>query len=167
MGHYYKMLKHYKEKGMFSEQKMWESVECLDELLEEMEEDCPDKFWEFMRDQHEIFCGPHFDEKFAKWQVEHMHHKGSDGKEYKGEHWSMEDTDSVMAQYKSKLPAGTTSADFYVALNANYHDKCRLFKSWFAEKYEEKIIEDAIDFYFMDEDAPEGKVWHYMIAMDE
>lgn len=28
-----------------------------------------------------------------------------------------------------------------------------------------KVIEDVINFYFKDQDAPEGKVWHYMIAM--
>ena len=32
------MLKHYKEKGLFSETKMWESIECLDDILEEMKE---------------------------------------------------------------------------------------------------------------------------------
>lgn len=161
------MLKHYKEKGLFSEAKMWESIECLDELLEEMEEDCPDKFWEFMRDQHEIFMGPHFDEKFAKYQVEHMHHKGTDGKEYKGAKWDIEQTNSVMSKYKSVLPSGTTEWDFFVALNASYHDHCNEYKEWFADKYEERIIEEAVNFYFKDDDAPNGKVWYYMIAMDE
>ena len=81
MGNYHKMLKHYKEKGLFSETKMWESIECLDDILEEMKEKNPDMFWDFMRNQHEIFCGPHFDEKFAKWQVEQMYHKDDDGKD--------------------------------------------------------------------------------------
>ena len=32
---------------------------------------------------------------------------------------------------------------------------------------DKKIIEDAISFYFMDADAPDGKVWLYMDAMDD
>lgn len=30
-----------------------------------------------------------------------------------------------------------------------------------------KVVEDAINFYFLDDDAPEGKVWIYMCAMDD
>lgn len=166
MGKFYKMMKHYAEKSGGDKEKMWKSVECLDEHFEEFEEAHKEDFWDLMRELHEINCGPHFNEEFAMWQVSTMHHKGADGKTYKGEHWSMEDTDAVMAKYKSMLPTGTTAEDIYVALNANYHDKCTLFKKWFAEEYEEKIIEDAINFYFMDEDAPEGKVWYYMSTMD-
>lgn len=167
MGNYHKMLKHYKEKGLFSEAKMWESVESLDELLEEMEEKDPEMFWDFMREQHCIFCGPHFDERFGKWQIEQMHHKGEDGKEYKGMHWPEDDMKAVFDKYKSSLPAGTTYWDVAVAITGNWHDKACLFKKWFPENHEEKVIEDAINFYFKDQDAPEGKVWHYMIAMDE
>lgn len=38
---------------------------------------------------------------------------------------------------------------------------------WGAGMPEKKIIEDAVNFYFMDDDAPEGKVWIYMCAMDD
>ena len=129
MGNYHKMLKYYKEKGMFSEDKMWEAVECLDELLEEVEEAHPDLFWDFMRDQHEIFCGPHFDERFGKWQIEQMHHKGEDGKECKGMHWSEDDMKAVFDKYKTTLPAGTTCWDVAVAITGNWHDKVDLLKS--------------------------------------
>lgn len=166
MGKFYKMMKHYAETSGGDKQKMDELLCLLDEHFEEFEEMHKEEHWELVRDIHKIFCGAHFNEEFAMWQVSMMHHKGADGKIYKGEHWSMEDTDAVMAKYKSMLPAGTTPEDMYVSLNANYHDKCTLFKKWFAEEYEEKIIEDAISFYFLDEDAPEGKVWYYMSAMD-
>lgn len=162
MGNYHKMLKYYKEKGLFSETKMWESIECLDDILEEMKEKNPDMFWDFMRNQHEIFCGPHFDEKFAKWQVEQMYHKTAEGKECKGQHWTPEDAGEVFSKYKSKLPASTTLFDVYVAINASWHDKIELFKKW-AENYDDMIIEDAIVFYFMDCDwKSDGKVWDYM-----
>ena len=163
MGNYHKMLKHYKEKGLFSETKMWESIECLDDILEEMKEKNPDMFWGFMRNQHEIFCGPHFDEKFAKWQVEQMYHKDDDGKEYRGQHWSIAEAEEVYSKNKSKLPSGTTVFDVYVAINGTWHDKVNLFRKWSSEKCEQMVIEDAIVFYFQDEDWKSvGKVWDYM-----
>lgn len=167
MGNYSKMLKYYKEKGLFSEAKMWESVDCLDELLVEVEDKNPGLFWDFMRDQHEIFCGPHFDDKFGKWQIEQMYHKGEDGKKYEGLHWSEDDMKLVFDKHKSSLPSGTTFWDVSVAITGNWHDKVDLFKKWFPENHEEKIIEDALCFYFKDVDAPDGKVWRYMIAMDK
>lgn len=167
MGNYHKMLKRYKEKGLFSEAKMWESIESLDELLEEMEEKDPEMFWDFMREQHCIFCGPHFDERFGKWQVEQMHSKGPDGKEYKGELCNIMKSEEVFDKYKAKLPAGTTIWDMYVAVNSNMHDKCALFKKWNPEKWEDMVIEDAIVFYFEDVDwESPGKVWDYMNADD-
>lgn len=115
-----------------------------------------------------FYARPHFDEKFAKWQVEQMHHKGDDGKEYKGQHWSVAETEDVYSKNKSKLPSGTTVFDVYVAINGNWHDKVDLFKKWSPEKYEQMIIEDAIVFYFEDEDwKSDGKVWDYMTANDE
>lgn len=165
MGNYHKMLKHYKEKGLFSEAKMWESVENLDEILDSWKEDNPEMFWAFMRKQHEIFCGHHFNEKFALWQVEQMYHKTADGKVCKGQHWTPEDAEEVYTKYKSKLPASTTVWDVYVAVNANYHDRYDLFKDWNPDDCEKMVIEDAIKFYFLDCDwKSEGKVWDYMNA---
>jgi hypothetical protein len=66
--------------------------------------------------------GKHFDKSFAEWEVEQMHHKGADGKVYKGEHWSYEQTTEVMQKYKAKLSSEITPCDFYVALNTQWHD---------------------------------------------
>ena len=65
------------------------------------------------------------------------------------------------------IPGNTNIWDVYVALNANWNDKNVKFTEWFNEDADKKIIEDAISFYFMDADAPDGKVWLYMDAMDE
>lgn len=172
MGNYHKMLKYYKEKGLFSETKMWESIECLDDILEEMKEKNPDMFWDFMRNQHEIFCGPHFDEKFAKWQVEQMYHKDDDGKEYRGQHWSIAEAEEVYSKNKSKLPSGTTVFDVYVAINIFWHDLFDGYKHFVSENglpeklSSELTIKSAIKFFFMDDDAIDGKVWIYSEALN-
>ena len=40
----------------------------------------------------------------------------------------------------------------YIAINAQYHDYAPLFKTWFREGIEHKIIESAIVFWFCDVD---------------
>lgn len=52
--------------------------------------------------------------------------------------------------------------DAYVAINAQYHDYCELFKSWFGDGVEQKIIESAVIFWFKDDDYKDGfKLWNY------
>lgn len=165
MGNYRKILNEYKSRGTFDEDKMWVSVDALDrQVLEKLEESDPEMYWEFMRDQHEIFCGPHFDERFGKWEVEKMHHTHK-GEKMTGAYWSIHDIKPVYDSMRSKLPQGTTIWDFSVALNANWHDKVDMFKEWFPDDYTDKIIEDAVNFYFEDDDAPDGKIWRYIRAM--
>ena len=159
------MVKHNASKFKGNEETMWASIALVSDMLEEAVEKHPDlkeAYWAFMRDQHEAMAGHHFNEPYAKWQVEHMHHKGDDGMEYKGEHWPIEATNSVLAKYRPKIPAEYNEWDFYVALNASYHDFCSWAKRRFAERAEEEIIEMAILFWFADEDWDGNtKVWDY------
>lgn len=124
----------------------------------------PDTYDEAIRDIHEVFCGPHYNECFARMDVAAMRHKGKAG-EHKGEHWNMEQVATAIKGMS--IPGNTNIWDVYVALNANWHDKEIKFTEWFDHDAEKKIIEDAINFYFLDDDAPEGKVWIYMCAMDD
>lgn len=41
----------------------------------------------------------------------------------------------------------------YVAINSQYHDYVELFKSWFGDNVDQKIIESAIIFWFKDVDC--------------
>lgn len=43
--------------------------------------------------------------------------------------------------------------DVYVAINSQYHDYVELFKSWFGDNVDQKIIESAIIFWFKDVDC--------------
>ena len=146
------------------EKVMKQSVRLVSNLLEKMKEHHQEIYWEFMRDHHEIMYGKHFDKEYAEWQVAQMHHESKDGKEYKGEHWSMDATTSVMARYKPMLPSEVTPCDFYVALNAEWHDYHCWAKEHFAteEEMELAIIEMAVVFWFKDDDWPTpDKVWCY------
>ena len=144
---------------------MWASIASVSGLLDVVKEEHPDMYWDFLREQHEAMAGHHFNELYAEWEVEQMHHKGDDSTEYKGEHWSIEETNSVLAKYRSKIPSAYNEWDFYVALNASYHDYCAWAKRTFAERAEEEIIEMAVVFWFLDDDwTTKTKVWDYFRA---
>lgn len=164
MGRYYDMVKANFNKLRNDEGVMWDSIEMWDKHLEEMREHHPDKYWELMRRTHEMMYGKHFDREYAEWEVEQMHHQSPDGKEHRGAHWTMEQTNTVYDKYRSRLPSEITPGDFYVALNAQYHD----LGQWFMEHMPDKeaaegaIIESAVKFWFMDDDWPTAtKVWCY------
>ena len=163
MGRYYDLVKANFNKLRNDDKVMWGSIELWDKHLEEMLPHHPDKYWEIMRDTHELMYGKHFDKEYAEWQVEQMHHKCGD-KVHKGEHWSYDQTADVMDDYKATLPAEITPCDFYVALNSQWHDYHCLYMSLFPseEEAEKAIIESAIKFWFKDDDwAGNDKVWVY------
>lgn len=83
MGRYYDMVKANFNKLRNDEGVMWASIEMWDGYLEEMHEHYPDKYWQIMRDTHELMYGKHFDQVYAEWEVAQMHHKSPDGKEHK------------------------------------------------------------------------------------
>lgn len=164
MGRYYEMVKANFNKLRNDEGVMWNSIEMWDKHLEEMREHHPDKYWEIMRDTHELMYGKHFDKMYAEWEVAQMRHKSADGKEYKGEHWSLEQTTEVMQKYRAKIASEITPCDFYVALNAQWHDYICWAKEHFPNEVDAElgIIEMAVRFWFMDDDWEEPtKVWCY------
>lgn len=162
MGEYLKIVKENLSKFKGDERTMLASVESVSVLLEKIKGEHPDLYWGFLREQHEAMFGHHFNESYAKWEVEKMHHKGEDGTEYKGAHWSEEETNSVLSKYRSKIPSAYNEWDFFVALNASFHDFCRVAKKHAPEGRDELIIELAVAFWFLDEDWDDtSKVWDY------
>lgn len=79
-----------------------------------------------------------------------------------GEKFDMTKAKEVCERYRGIIPQTVTHADVYVAINAQYHDYCELFKSWFGDGVEQKIIESAVIFWFKDDDYKDGfKLWNY------
>lgn len=143
---------------------MWASIKLVNNTLQKIKEENPSLYWGFMRDAHEIMQGKHYNEAYAEWEVEQMHHKSPDGSIHRGEHWTKEQTNNVMMKYKAMLPAEITPCDFYVALNSQWHDYICWAKARFEsdKEAEEAIIEGAVAFWFKDDDWPaHDKVWCY------
>lgn len=103
----------------------------------------------------------HFNEMEAKEIVENMYHNYN-GKRVTGEIFTMEKAREVLQQHRSNMNMDVTPEDVYVAINAQYHDYCPLFKQWFGSNADNKIIESAILFWFKDEDYHKGsKLMNY------
>lgn len=97
----------------------------------------------------------------AKQTVDEMYHV-KDGKKYIGEKYDMQKAHEVCNKFKDKLEEDIEVADVYVAINAQYHDYCKLFEKWFGKgNFDDMIFESAIDFWFDDVDFGEDKLWKY------
>lgn len=103
----------------------------------------------------------YIDEHTAKQLVSDMYHM-ENGRKHVGEKYSMHKAMEVMNKYRSSIPHNITECDIYVALNAQYHDYAELFKMWFGDNIDQKIIDSAVTFWFKDADAmSENKVAKY------
>ena len=105
------------------------------------------------------------DSHFSMQEAEHIvaemyHYDGS--RKYVGEKYSIMKAKEVCERYRGMIPTHINYIDVYVAINAQYHDYGVLFKSWFGDNIDSKIIESAVIFWFRDDDfAEENKLKMY------
>lgn len=112
-------------------------------------------------DERYEYGDEHFNKQEAKQTVDEMYHV-KDGKKYIGEKYDMQKAHEVCNKFKDKLEEDIEVADVYVAINAQYHDYCKLFEKWFGKgNFDDMIFESAIDFWFDDVDFREDKLWKY------
>lgn len=103
----------------------------------------------------------HMGEAEAKDIVSKMYHVEG-GRKYVGEKFDMHKAKEVCERYRGLIPTSITVCDIYVAINSQYHDYYGLFKSWFMEGIEQRIIESAMIYWFTDDDCKvENKVVKY------
>lgn len=155
---YDKMLEEAKAAGVVNEQKMWISACQAAKYMgmAQRGELTKEAYWKFMREQHELFYGPHYNEDFALYDVSGISYVSKSGDRRTGAHWTKEEIES--ATKGMSFPSGTTVWDKYVAFNSFYSDLCQ-------ELDDEVILKAAYRYFFQDEDAAAGKVWKYMQAV--
>lgn len=122
-----------------------------------------DRMMRYMRNSmRDSMSGEHLTESEAKYLVADMYHT-ENGRKYSGEKFDMHKAKEICERYRGILPTSVTAADVYVAINSQYHDYAELFKSWFGDGIEQKIVESAIVFWFKDADCKaENKVVEYL-----
>ena len=151
---YKEMVEQARKAGITSEKIMWESIESFSELLDELKEERPDLYWEFMRKQQGILYHGHYNECFAMYDVSQMHYTNKQGEKRHGAYWTVEQIEEATAGMK--FPPGTSKFDKFVAYNAIYADMCKDFD-------DASILKIAYAFFFADEDwGSDTKVWEYM-----
>lgn len=84
--------------------------------------------------------------------VSDMYHTEG-GRKYSGEKFDIHKAKEICERYRGVIPVSATPTDVYVAINSQYHDYVELFKSWFGDNVDQKIIESAIIFWFKDVDC--------------
>ena len=142
---YKEMIEEAKKKGIASEKVMWDSIDELDDMLCELKKEHPDKYWAFIRKQHGLMYNNHYDEEFAKWDVDHMQPLGM--------YWSPAQIEEATRALPH--PSGTTLWDRFVAYNAFANDL-------HGSLPDDHIIKAANAFWFNDKDWPgPGKIWKY------
>lgn len=120
-----------------------------------------DRMIRYMRNSMMGSESEHFTESEAKYLVADMYHT-ENGRKYSGEKFDMHKAKEICERYRGILPTSATVADVYVAINSQYHDYAELFKNWFGDSIEQKIVESAIVFWFKDADSKsENKVVEY------
>lgn len=121
-----------------------------------------DRMMRYMRNSMRGSESEHFTESEAKYLVADMYHT-ENGRKYSGEKFDMYKAKEICERYRGILPTSATVADVYVAINSQYHDYAELFKNWFGDGIEQKIVESAIVFWFKDADCKaENKVVEYL-----
>ena len=100
----------------------------------------------------------HMSEMEARELVSKMYHVEG-GRKYVGEKFDMYKAKEVCERYRGILPVSVTTCDVYAAINSQYHNYAVLFKSWFGNDIEQKIIESAIVYWFKDDDQMNKHRW--------
>lgn len=151
------MINSAKRAGKIDDHKLWKSIENVSELLEDLYVGHDKEYCKFLRKQHELLFGQHYDKEFARSDVAMLSYSDKNNTTHTGEHWSIEQIEEL--SHTLQLPKDYTVWDLYVAANVMYSDLCRHFN-------DEQIIQVTCSLFFHDEDYKgEGKIWEYMSYM--
>lgn len=153
---YLEMVKAAKKNGTFAEKQMWDSVESVSELLDDIKGSQPERYWQFLREQAGIMNGCHYDREWAEYDVSQITYTDKEGRKRTGAYWTCEQVEE--ATKAMSFPSGTTKYDKFVAFNSFHSDTCKVLT-------DEQILKAAYQFYFADEDFAKergAKIWLYM-----
>lgn len=155
---YAKLLEDAKNSGIATESKIWSSIKHVAEHVEDAVNGKMDKnsYNQFLREQYQLFYGPHYNEEFARKDISEIKYTSKTGERKTGEYWSKSQIEDICRKFS--FPSSTTFWDKYVAFNAFYSDMCQILD-------EETILKTAHKYFFQDEDAADGKIWKYMNAV--
>lgn len=170
MGNYSRNSMRFEDDSFFDDDRMEDFYRCgrsndfmemddFDRFKYNMDDEDMHRMMKYMR--HSMGEEGKIDEHEAKHIVSEMYHV-ENGRKHTGEKFDMHKAKEVCERYRGILPSSINPVDVYIAINSQYHDYAELFKNWFGDNIDQKIIESAIVFWFKDVDAKaKNKVVNY------
>ena len=140
-------------------------MKAIESILAWVQENNPDLYNRYCMEKHEEEHGAHFDKTFATKAVAEMYHTAPDGSKRYGERWTIDEVKAAVEPFRGRMHDKDNYWDAYVAGHMWWHDLGRNYKQRDPNNYESALIEDAVTWSFCDEDAPDGKIWHYIQSM--
>lgn len=156
MGYYREMIEQARSRGVTSEQVMWGSIEEFDKMLCQIKENDPALYWDFIHKQHKALYKGHYDEEFAKYDMQQVYYINKQGEKTNKPYWTVEQVEEATKGYN--FPNGTTKWDKWVAFNVFRSDTMKSLPDDLALKAGWEFFFDDIDF------KKEGttKIWDYV-----
>lgn len=156
MGYYKEMIEQARSRGVTSEQVMWGSIEEFDNMLCQIKENDPALYWDFIHKQHKALYKGHYDEEFAKYDMQQVYYINKQGEKTNKPYWTVEQVEEATKGYN--FPNGTTKWDKWVAFNVFRSDTMKSLPDDLALKAGWEFFFDDIDF------KKEGttKIWDYV-----
>lgn len=156
MGYYREMIEQARSRGVTSEQVMWGSIEEFDNMLCQIKENDPALYWDFIHKQHKALYKGHYDEEFAKYDMQQVYYINKQGEKTNKPYWTVEQVEEATKGYN--FPNGTTKWDKWVAFNVFRSDTMKSLPDDLALKAGWEFFFDDIDF------KKEGttKIWDYV-----
>lgn len=140
-----------KKSRKISEDVMWESIASIDDFLAEMEKINPEAVQRFMKKQHEIMFGPHYNEEYANEDLDRLVYKDKEGQK-NGAHWTKSEVEQ--ATRGMQFNSDVTCWDKYVAFNWVYSKMSLLYS-------DDDILRITYTMFF-DKTASDGLIWNFM-----
>ena len=132
------------------EEESLEIEEIAEEIFEHMKEKDECKFWKMYFKMYEATHGKELDEEMAEKWVHSM-------KPY-GEHWTREQTDSVLDKHNLSVD----KIDFYAGMNMAYNDYYKAIETDKMTDEEKLNAYIKLAYYFIkDEDFGDNKMYEY------
>ena len=137
---------------------MWRIAEIVSNYFDEAREEDPERIGILMHDVYESLCGPHYDKTFSEEQITGMHYEDDKGMLHYAPFWTTEEIVAGYNEVKDKLPESCTIGDLCVTMHLILSIYGKLFKEWFKERCDMRILDMAVA-YLNDDGEEDGKIW--------
>ena len=146
------------------ESTMWKTISVISDAVEiAMPEE---EINYLMRRVYGTISDEHYNEEFARDDIERMYYIDQDGEKHYAPYWSYDALQNIYRQHKNEIP-NYNCWDWAVTMNMIKSDYCPLIMEWFPDiddnERNEKIVELSLN-WLKDADNPFGnsKIWGYL-----